>query len=272
MSAEPTDSHAKDAARHRELARLRDEAIARLEGDPAVQEWLAQFQDGDSFLTYYAERRADYLTYGPDWQRHFERQARADAAAGLDRLWQIQQRKLFRAQCQWRAEELMLPAKWVEVSRDFDIWGERIHECPFLDPITPEEVEQYAAYLHSDECEDTDPDVMPVLIWQFYAKYRIWREAEERGDDPVEAVLGPKPADVPDFLHYGTLSVWRYPEWYIWADDHLPEPNWLYLPDRRGAKEAYYEQLASQQADQAPKPAMDRVATAPQAPPPPPPV
>ncbi len=252
MPTEPTDRHALKAARHRELAHQRDEIIARFGADPAAQAWLAQFTDGESFLEHYAEQRAKYLVDGPGWRDRAERRAQALRQQADERLWHIQHRKLFLLQCQWRAEQVTLPPDWIQVSLDFEVATHRVHECPFLDPITPDEVDQYCAYLRSEECQDLETYVPIVNGWQFYDKYRLWREAQERGEDPVAAALGPGWEERPRFFISADLSLWRYPEWYAWCDDHVPGLNWLLLPDVRGPKEAYYAQLGEETA---PRPA-----------------
>ncbi len=50
-----------------------------------------------------------------------------------DHLQYIQQKKLFDAQCLWRAEQLDIPD--IQICYDFMIWEKDILNCPFIDVL-----------------------------------------------------------------------------------------------------------------------------------------
>ena len=112
----------RSAQRHLDLIRHREETLARYQDDPAVAEWLGRFREnGARFLERYAGERASALV---DGQAFFDAAQREEARLvqeATERLWEIQQHKLFELQCRWRAEEVRLPAKHVVLSQDFEI-------------------------------------------------------------------------------------------------------------------------------------------------------
>ena len=151
----------RSAQRHLDLIRHREETLARYQHDPAVAEWLGQFRGNEAqrFLERYADERASALVDGHSfWELARKEDARLEQEAG-ERLWEIQQRKLFELQCRWRAEEITLPARQVEISHDFEVWGARIEECPLLPPIEAAEVDAYVAFLLSEACTDAASDL-----------------------------------------------------------------------------------------------------------------
>ena len=235
----------RSAQRHLDLIRHREEILARYQDDPAVAEWLGQFrEDGIRFLERYAGERASALV---DGQNYFDIARREEARLvqeATERLWEIQQRKLFELQCRWRAEEVRLPARHVELSQDFETWGARIERCSLVTPISAAEVDDYLAYLLSDACTDAHDDFARPRDWQDYNRCRRYLLLQAEGQNPRQvqrdAVNNPGEgmsglaAMLDDFF----LS---YPAWYAHCDAQAGPPNLvLYLPDHRGEKEAYY--------------------------------
>lgn len=235
----------RSAQRHLDLIRHREETLALYQHDPAVTEWLSQFREnGARFLERYAEERASALV---DGRTFFERAQKEEAdlvQEATERLWEIQQRKLFELQCRWRAEEVRLPAEQVALSQDFEKWGNRIERCPLLTPITATEVDDYLTYLLSDACTDADDDFARPHDWQDYDRCRRYLLLQAEGQSPEQVQrdaaknpgqgLGGLAAMLDDFFL-------NYPSWYAYCDAQAGPPNLvLYLPDHRGAKEAYY--------------------------------
>ncbi|WP_046244311.1 hypothetical protein [Hymenobacter terrenus] len=237
----------RSAQRHLDLIRHRAETLALYEDNPAVAEWLSQFQGDDSrrFLERYADERASALVDGHTFWQIAQKEQAALVQEATERLWEIQQRKLFELQCRWRAEEVTLPADQVALTDDFEAWGNRIEACPLVPPITAGEVEGYLAYLRSDACTDADDDFTRPRDWQNYERCRRYLLLQAEGQDPAQvnrdAVhqtpkgLGGLAAMLDDFFL-------DYPDWYAHCDNLAGPPNLvLYLPDLRGSKEAYYQ-------------------------------
>jgi hypothetical protein len=239
----------QSAQRNLDLIRHRDDTLARWPADdPAVAEWLAQFRDDAAgrtqFLKRYADERASALVYGKDYWEMARREEAKLVKEATERLWEIQQRKLFEVQVRWRAEEITLPAEHVELCDDFEWWDLCIEACPLVPPIAPAEVEAYLAYLLSDACTDAACSLARPLGWQDYERYRRYLLLQAEGQDPEQVKrdaayqkpegLGGLAALLDDFLL-------EYPGWYAHCDALAGPPNLVrYLPDHRGSKEEYY--------------------------------
>ena len=88
-----------------------------------------------------------------------------DLVAAQTCLGNIQQKKLFDKQCQWRAETFTHPA--IETTSDFNYWEKNILNCPFIDPITEEDVALYIEFLQ----EYLGEDLTFLGRWQDYNSY-----------------------------------------------------------------------------------------------------
>ncbi|UOQ73551.1 hypothetical protein [Hymenobacter cellulosilyticus] len=238
----------RSAQRHLDLIRHHDETLAQYQADPAVAEWLQQFRDnGARFLERYASERASALVDGRSfWDINQQEEANLVQEA-TERLWEIQQRKLFELQCRWRAEEVRLPAELVVLSQDFERWGTRIEQCPLVPPIAAAEVESYLTYLLSDACTDAAGDFGRHHDWQHYERFRRYLLLQAEGQNPeqvrreagqhAEPGLGGLIGMLDDFFL-------GYPAWYAHCDAAAGPPNLvLYLPNHRGEKEEYYRHL-----------------------------
>ena len=229
------DHYDKEADSFGEQARIAEETEARLAADPAVQAWLKEFwADGGGLLAHYAEKKASYLVNGPSWLAAEERRTLGPLTEANERMWEIQQKKLFNLQCEWRAGLLDLPG--VETGAEFAAWGNDITRCPLLSPISPDDVALYRAYLLSDDCVDVGADVMGQPNWQEYDLFRQWHRLEEAGSDSPGHDLGQHlPAGMQD--SFGNLFnlLFRYPEWYAYYDLYRGTGPLLRLPDERGA-------------------------------------
>ncbi|PJJ48537.1 hypothetical protein [Hymenobacter chitinivorans] len=238
----------RSAQRHLDLIRHHEETLARYQADPAVAEWLRQFRgDGARFLERYATERASALVDGRSFWDINQREEADLVQEATERLWEIQQRKLFELQCRWRAEEVRLPAELVVLSQDFERWGARIEQCPLVPPIAAAEVESYLAYLLSDACTDADDDSGRPREWQNYERFRRYLLLEAEGQDPEqvrrEAGRNPEPG-LGGLMGMLADFFLDYPAWYAHCDAVAGPPNLvLYLPDLRGEKEEYYRHL-----------------------------
>ena len=245
MATEPTDPHARTATRDRKLLERRTEIIAQFADDPAVRAWLTQFRDdGKGFMEKYAEKLAEVFVDGQWPYEHQQAEAAKLRQEAVERLWEIQQRKLLLLQCRWRANEIKLPADFVELTTDFDIWGHRIHECPHLPPITPAEVEDYIEYLLSDFCRDADSSLSRPHGWQDYRRYKHWHILRAEGINPARVRDGAtenQPRGLAGLMGMMDAFFLDYPRYYRWRDERDGPPNLLLLlPDERGEREHYF--------------------------------
>jgi hypothetical protein len=183
-----------------------------LRTNPRYQEFFNRFRaySVESFIKHYSFKKSMYLQYGEMYKETQERESLQFLEEAQERIWDIQQKKLFNLQCQWRAELIKLPG--VETTFDFLYWEKHIKTCPFLDPITEEEFSLYVEYVLSDSYED----VRNIGVhWQNYDLIK-----SNYNDDDDDSMI--------------------VPEWYLLYDNRMGTSHLLSLPDIRGDKEEVY--------------------------------
>jgi hypothetical protein len=87
----------------------------------------------------------------------------------------ILQKKLFNAQLLWRAGHIHLPQ--VYCTMHFQYWQEHILRCPFLEPVTDDEVEIMKRFLAQNEEFFTQSTT--IYRWQMRSAY-IFRDSERK--------------------------------------------------------------------------------------------
>ena len=80
-----------------------------------------------------------------------------------ERLKEILQKKLFDMQCLWRAEKIIIPE--INVSSDFRYWEANIFNCPFIEPVTENEIEIILKHLTKEEPYRLDHDIRLAPEW-----------------------------------------------------------------------------------------------------------
>jgi len=196
----------------------RDKLLAEIENDlktnPKYKSFFEKYHPSsiDSFITSYKYKKSMWIEYGEIYTQIEQDTVLKYSEIAYERLWDIQQKKLFDLQCQWRAESIKLPG--VEITDDFRIWEHLITECPFLSPISESEYELYRDFILSPGFE-----VYPLFNedWQDYDRYK-----EE---------------------HYSDNDDISLPEWYQFYDSRMGTGTLLGLPDVRGKKEEFYSNL-----------------------------
>lgn len=178
----------------------------------SLEQWMAQY----AFARHRATRLKDFFqSFGENLVGGYVNDAR-------ECFWQIQQRKLFNMQCQFRAGKIKIPE--IGSVYEFSFWGQHIAHCPFLSPVTEEEVDLYLAYLKSDYC-----NVEGLAFahgWQSYDEYhREYDDGSNYDDDDDEG------SEV-------------MPPWYVFYDMHMGTSEMLTYPDLRGERETMYRKLA----------------------------
>ncbi len=196
--------------KERQHAILIEQIRRDLETNPRYKEFFARYDSSSVkwFIEDYSRRKAEYMDHGEEFSKYEEKDLLRFETEGAERLMEIQLKKLFNCECLGRAENLRIPA--VEQAWDFRYWENHIERCPFLSPITEEEVELYADYVLSDRFEE-DPD----MAWD---DLRFRAEWDDDGD-------------------------FDYPEWFTLYDLRFGTGLLFKLPDIRGEKESFYLDL-----------------------------
>jgi hypothetical protein len=226
------DYHQQAAEKEEEFARLQLEIEHELRTDPRYQHYLAGYEpaSAEQFVKYYAAHKIHCLREGPGMVKFRLHQAIEHQEDAYERLFEIQQKKLFDLQVRWRAGEITLPG--IVIHEQFRRWGRYLHICPWLPPITVAEYELYCAYLASPACQDVGhhPDYPHSHDWQDYDRMRDdWRSTQSNPPDD------------------DTLDCTPYPAWYAYYDAHLGWPAgypFATHPDHKGERQTYYCDLA----------------------------
>ncbi len=242
-------AYLKEAQAKRDLTGLARLFEAELLAHPAFADAMAPYfaQSLPHVARMYANAKAVAYLKGPLLLKQAgARFVQVREAAAHD-LWEIQQQKLFDLQCRWRAGYLPLPG--VRHTQEFRQWEKYIEHCPWLPPITADEVALYQDYLRSDH-------YVPSQNWS-WQNYDVFRRTAEGGNDEAdEADEADDEADDEGYTAASYRTRRTLPAWYTYHDAATGAGSLLALPDVRGEKEAYYIDLT--EADKAEKLAAQR--------------
>ena len=129
----------------------------------------------------------------------------------IERFNWIKQKKLWDLQLLWRAEKIKI--KEIDLTYDFEFWEDHIDDCPFLSPVTAEELNVLKEYLKLNNL-----DYINRFSWREWQRYDelIPRKDEEKSN---------------------------YPQLYKLYDDYFNTGDLLDLPNIKGEKENNYWML-----------------------------
>ena len=172
-----------------------------------------------NFYDYLAREKYDYTQHGAMYYGMKQKAEGKWVASAFACLKEIQEKKLFDAQCLWRDEKITIPN--VEASIDFMTYQDDILNCPYLDPITDEDIEIYEQYLKSNNYElGAGEDVFRHI----FSGFEEIREAYN-SDDGGEST--------------------NVPEWYDFHNGRTGKGVYMTFPDVRGEKEMFYQRLGA---------------------------
>jgi len=134
------------------LIRIEAETIDRLTNDLEIKAYLACFEDQNvkDFVENYATQKADFIERGPDCESEYELRYNDFSELAINGLKEIQLKKLFDKYFEWGAG--LVEIKEVCVTQEFEMWAVNILNCPFLPPISADEISLYGKYLESPGC------------------------------------------------------------------------------------------------------------------------
>lgn len=126
---------------------LHEQFTEELQNNEKIIKHFAKYEDKDvkKLISEYCRQKAQLKVRGNYTRRHHERVMTEWTNRCWFALCEIQSKKLFDLQCQWRAEQIELPGmKWT--------WQFLFPSMPLLDyegvpDITPEEIEAYIRFL-----------------------------------------------------------------------------------------------------------------------------
>ena len=111
-----------------EVDEAQKEAIARMEieydlrNETKYKEFFSGYHpdDVEEFIKAYSGRKITWINWGKFYYEHNEDHQLRFYNQAQQCLWQIQQKKLFNLQCQWRAEKIKIPG--IVTTIDFRYW------------------------------------------------------------------------------------------------------------------------------------------------------
>ena len=215
------DYHQQEADKHQQQALVDAQIADDVLHNPRYDEFFARFQPTvrQEFVRDYVSRRHFWTAYGNFYERHLTGQLTQFEQEAYGRLWDIQQKKLFDLQCEWRAELVTVPG--VQTSADFEELSGHIENCAVIPPITPAELDMYLDWVRqADYAEDLYDRWGMRYGWQGY--------------EDIKAQLDPEEEDG---------KAWVIDEvspWYEFHNLRTGNGRLLRLPDLRGQKEKRY--------------------------------
>ncbi len=221
-----------ESARKRE--KLYKQTLKKFATDDSLKDYLSQYQNTEHAVQFYAWQKARWLVDRDQTEWCLDYNSSKDLLNAQTCLGNIQQKKLFDKQCQWRAETFKHPA--IETTSDFYYWEKNILNCPFIDPITEEDVALYTEFLQQYLGED----LTFMGHWQDYNSYNssiatvaklVKKQKDEDEDENDEK-------EDEDSL---------MPPWYIFVNEHRGDGHYLLLLDVRQEKEWQYTRIAHEE-------------------------
>ena len=190
---------------------LEEHIIKDLKENPRYKEFFSQYNDScvANFISRYASTKSFYVAHADTYERNVAEKAMGYLNQAQQCLIEIQGKKLFDAECLWRANQLKIDV--IQHSMQFRTWHENLLDCPFLDPITAEEVAHYQTFLETRSERNK----------KWYLDSTDWEVVKmDLEDDDPNAIA-----------------------WYRYHNKVTDSSNYLVLPDIRGEQELYYRRL-----------------------------
>lgn len=193
--------------------------LQEIKANEAIQQYFSTFcaNSIEDFIKHYLEEKTRWMEYAEICLKMMNDEDVEWVEEAFMHLENILQKKLFDLQCSWRAEQIKIEG--IKLCCEFDYWGDDILNCPFVEPITKQELGLYIAYLEYPG-RDLDEDNTPNdCDWQDYEELK---KAERDDNDD---------------------STRNFPEWYEFVNTRTGADALLLLPDIRGQKEEFYLNL-----------------------------
>ena len=189
--------------------------------NPSIQTFFENYHPNSvqSFIDGYINKKYFAYSFGDMYGRMAEEKRTRWINKAHEHLGFILQKKLFDLQCLWRADQIKLEG--IEICFDFELCGQNIFNCPFLEPLNKVDIEHYQAYLlKSDEYYEFD-----TYTSQDYNT--IKEEYSDSGDEG------------------GSI-----PEWYEYHNLVTGNSSLLLLPNLRGEKELFYRTFKTKRSNE----------------------
>ena len=187
----------------------------------------------EEFIDEYAKKKCALFKDEDGRKSSYDNHQTQFLSAADDYIDMILQKKLFNLQCQWRAGMIELPL--IDVCQDFSHWENHIRECPFIPPVTQDEIDLCIRFL-KEQLDFSDLIDPYDFDWQGYEKFKNQMLIDDEEDDDDDYV------DDDDDTPTAYIKVQELPSLYDFFDTFQNTAGLLRLPNVRGEKEEMYFQ------------------------------
>ena len=194
-----------------------EEILNELETLPKYQAFFKKYHPHSvlKFKQEFARYKANCIFHEQTFRKMEEEDLLLYHDAAVNCLWEIQQKKLFTLQCQWRAGLVNLPEAKFTAHFEY-YWSHKIHECKLIKPVTQAELNDYIVYLNQVNSEDVF----------YFDRYQQYEEIKGTG---------------------AYKDAQAMPSYYRWWYDKYGEHE-LQLPDKRGDREEKYQEYEREES------------------------
>ena len=207
-----SESSQKLVIKELELRNRIEETKRRLNTDPEILKYFENFNNHnkDYFIDQYAYQKEYLMTQGPSFVNNNFNHEYQFMRKGTEALRTIMLKKLLLKLCEWSAG--LIELEGIETSDDFSFWQVNIFNCPFIEPVTAEELKIYKQYFNSGDYRSYDSFYLP-------GTYHVVKREYEKND----------------FSHT------EEPQFSILYDTLMGTTDRWLLPNIRVAKEDFYK-------------------------------
>ena len=192
--------------------------VKEMSKDERYKTYFEQYTESSvtSFIESYANHKANLEVYGDYTKYNQVRLLDQYQEDAWEVLKEIQCKKLFDLECQWRAEQVTgLPG--IEVTKDFQSISKKILDYDTIPSITEEDIRLYQIFLRRKQHE--------IIYCSLHADYPDYENLKETYEQEAHT-------DIDYFDYHNT---------------HTGNQRLLLLPDIRGQKEMEYMELSREE-------------------------
>lgn len=187
-----------------------------VKNNPKTHAFLEPYNplDWDGLYKQYAFNKMLASKHAEYYRKHNEGQRNQWINAAHEHLSIIQQKKLFDAQCRWRAGLEIFEG--IDICYDFQVWEHDVINCIFLEQPSAYDIDLYCEYLLTQPCE---------VEFEFDG-FNQWQDYEELKE-----------------AYHTNEENRNFPAWYEFHNSRTGNGILLALPDIKGKLERMYIDL-----------------------------
>lgn len=195
-----------------------NEIYLDLKTNDSYASYFSQYDEESvqQFIEYYAQQKVKWHEYGEQYGELLHERNDDSYQEGIKVIKLIQLKKIFNLICQWGLAQVTLPG--IEVSQDLIDMCDQILECPFIETVQQQNIEDYISFLYESPCDKKLSKTSEVTLYGAY------------------------------FEKNNTIEDWlkdNYCDYFLWHDKRYDTTHFLQQPITRIVKEWYYARASS---------------------------